>query len=236
MGITCNMMQQTLERLSDPVDARFLMRFFKTGPGQYGEGDIFRGIRVPQIRRLLGPFGGAPLCEISGLVHSPFHEDRLLGLLLLVKQYREGDASTRSAIYKLYMANTGYINNWDLVDLTAEHIVGAHLLRRSRKPLYRLAASKLLWDRRIALIATFHFIKRNDFCDTLRLAERLLNDREDLMHKAAGWMLREIGKRDMAVLEDFLRAHLDALPRTTLRYAIERFPLDKRQAYLHGTV
>lgn len=234
--ITHTVMQQTLERIGDPDDARFLMRFFKTGPGQYGEGDLFRGIRVPQIRKLLASFGNAPLSEITLLLRSPYHEDRLFALLLLVKQYRLGNDRTRAAIYKLYLANTGRINNWDLVDLTAEHIVGAHLFHRSRRPLDRLAISPLLWDRRIALLATFHFIKRYDFSDTLRLAERFLNHREDLLHKATGWMLREIGKRDTAVLERFLREHLAALPRTTLRYAIERFPEDKRQAYLHGAV
>ncbi|MBN1309313.1 MAG: DNA alkylation repair protein [Chitinispirillaceae bacterium] len=234
--INCSVMQESLDRLADPGQACILMRFFKTGPGEYGEGDRFRGIKVPQIRKLVGEFSRAPPAEIIALLHSPFHEDRLLALLLLVRQYRDGDERRRSAVYRQYLANTGRINNWDLVDLTAEHIVGAHLYCRSRKPLERLAASPLLWDRRIALLATFHFIKRNDFSDTLRLVRFLLNDKEDLMHKAMGWMLREIGKRDSNIEEQFLRDHLASLPRTALRYAIERFPEKKRLAYLHGTV
>ncbi|MBN1575599.1 MAG: DNA alkylation repair protein [Chitinispirillaceae bacterium] len=236
LAINLFVIQESLERLSDPDQACILMRFFKTGPGEYGEGDQFRGIKVPQIRKLVGTFSGAPLTAITELLHSPFHEDRLLALLLLVKKYQEGNDRERAVVYRLYLANSGRINNWDLVDFTAEHIVGAHLYRRSRRPLARLAASPLLWDRRIALLATFYFIRHDDFSETLRLVSGILDDKEDLMHKAMGWMLREIGKRDLAVEERFLRDHLAAFPRTTLRYAIERFPEKKRLAYLHGAV
>ena len=236
MNITRTFMQQSLEKIADPEKARILMGFFKTGPGQYGEGDLFRGIKVPEIRELVRQFSTARLKEVAGLLGSPYHEDRLCALLILVRQYQKGDEETKSAIYRLYLSNTARINNWDLVDLTAEHIVGAYLFVRSRAPLDRLASSRLLWDRRIALLATFHFIKRHDFTDTFRLVKSLLDDKEDLMHKAMGWMLREIGKRDSAAEEHFLREHLAALPRTTLRYAIERFPEEKRLAYLHGTV
>lgn len=225
-------LQARLRSLSSPKDAAFLAGFFKTGPGQYGEGDVFIGVRVPVIRKVAKDFKGLPLPEVECLLHSPIHEERLTALVILVMQAAKADAKTRKQIYDLYLANTKFINNWDLVDVSAPQIVGAYLEGKSRKPLYRLAKSSWLWDRRLSILATFHFIRQADLDDTLKIAEMLLADREDLMHKAVGWMLREVGKRDVAALEDFLGRHCQVMPRTMLRYAIERFPERKRRAYM----
>lgn len=224
----------TLQRLADPLQARNLQRFFKTAPGEYGEGDRFLGLRVPQLRALVRPSAAMPLKEMKRLLASPFHEARLLALLLMVKQFQDGDDQVRERLYRLYLRSTTRINNWDLVDASAEHLVGAWLQTRSREPLYRLARSASLWERRIAIMATFHFIKQGSFSETLLLAERLLLDDQDLIHKAVGWMLREVGKRDRSVEEAFLRQHYRIMPRTMLRYAIERFPERLRQTYLKG--
>jgi 3-methyladenine DNA glycosylase AlkD len=229
-------LRQELETLADPEIARHSQRFFKSGPGEYGEGDRFRGIRVPVLRKLARRYREISLGEIESLLHSPYHEDRLAALLLLVQAFNRGDEPTRQRIYEMYLQNTAYVNNWDLVDSSAEHIVGAYLRDRDREPLYHLSRSGSLWERRIAILATFHFIRRGDFEDTLRLAQLLLTDPEDLIHKAVGWMLREVGNRDMAVEESFLLKHYRNMPRTMLRYAIEKFPEPKRQAYLKGTI
>jgi 3-methyladenine DNA glycosylase AlkD len=231
-----NEIQSQLVNLSNNEDGLFLQRFFKTGPGQYGEGDLFRGIRVPELRRLSRAHQEIPLDQAERLLHSAYHEDRLLALLILVRKYARADEAGQAAIYDLYMSNTQFINNWDLVDSSAEHIVGVYLSDRGRKPLDRLARSRSIWERRIAILATFHFIRRGEFDATLRIAERLLRDEEDLIHKAVGWMLREVGKRDIKKEEEFLRAHYRQMPRTMLRYAIEKFPEDKRQRYLKGTI
>lgn len=223
-----------LHRLADPDTAAFLQGFFKTGPGEYGEGDLFLGIRVPVLRRLFRQFRTLPLPETTALLQSPQHEARLTSLLILVDQYRKGDEILRQQIYDTYLAHTSYINNWDLVDVSAEHIVGAHLWYRDRDPLYHLASSPLLWERRIAILSTFHFIKQREYAETFRVAETLLYDPHDLIHKAVGWMLREIGKRDFDAEDAFLQAHYRNMPRTMLRYAIERFPEHLRQAYLTG--
>lgn len=223
-----------LHRLADPETAAFLQGFFKTGPGEYGEGDLFLGIRVPVVRRVAGQFRTLPLPETTALLRSPQHEARLTALLILVAQYRKGDEFLQQQIYETYLAHTGYVNNWDLVDSSAEHIIGAHLLHRDRAPLYDLARSPLLWDRRIAILSTFHYIKQRDYADTFGIAEILLHDPHDLIHKAVGWMLREIGNRDLDAVEAFLRTHYRTMPRTMLRYAIERFPEDLRKAYLNG--
>jgi 3-methyladenine DNA glycosylase AlkD len=228
--------QSQLASLSNAEDAVFLQRFFKTGPGQYGEGDRFRGIRVPVLRRLSRAHQDIPLEVAERLLHSAYHEDRLLALLILVRKYANADETEQAGIYMLYLDNTQFINNWDLVDASAEHIVGAYLSDKSRAPLYQLARSRSLWERRIAILATFHFIKRGGFDETLRIAGMLLTDKEDLIHKAAGWMLREVGKRDIQSEEAFLNARYQQMPRTTLRYAIEKFPQDKRLSYLKGTV
>ena len=224
--------QTRLRSLANASDAAFLAGFFKTGPGQYGEGDLFIGIRVPVIRKVAKEFKSLPLPEVLRLLHSKIHEERLAALVILVLQTEKGDAETRKQVYDLYLANTKYINNWDLVDLSAPQLVGGYLHDKSRKPLYRLAKSAWLWDRRISILATFHFLRRGDFDDTLAIAEILLGDRESLIHKAVGWMLREVGKRDQAALEAFLEEHCRTMPRTMLRYAIERFPEKKRRAYL----
>lgn len=222
-----------LKELSDSAIAAHSSRFFKTGKGEYGEGDRFLGIRVPNIRKCAKTYRDLSTAETLELLKSPFHEARLLALLILVAKYRSArTAAEHAAIYRAYLRHTAYINNWDLVDTSAEHIVGAYLMDRYRASLYRLAASKNLWERRIAVMATFHFIKKGDFSDTLAIAERLLNDPEDLIHKAVGWMLREVGKRNLPAEEAFLNQHHGVMPRTMLRYAIEKFPEDKRKAYL----
>lgn len=228
--------QSRLVTLSNAEDALFLQRFFKTGPGQYGEGDLFRGIRVPELRKLSRAWEAIPLERAAQLLHSTYHEDRLLALLILVRKYAKADEADRAALYELYLSSTHCINNWDLVDASAEHIVGAYLSDKSQEPLDRLARSRHIWERRIAIIATFHFIRRGTFDATLRIAEILLKDEEDLIHKAVGWMLREVGKRDMEREEAFLIAHYRRMPRTMLRYAIEKFPEDERQRYLKRTV
>lgn len=223
--------QSRLRSLASPDTARILQGFFKTGPGQYGEGDEFLGIKVPVIRAVAKEFPDVGLDTAVDLLHSCFHEERLLALLFLVRYFASGTHERQSA-YQAYLANTAWINNWDLVDLSAPHVVGAYLADQARTPLYQLVRSHSLWERRIAMVATLNFIRRNDFDDTLLLAKHLLNDREDLMHKACGWMLREVGKRDQTRLEAFLDQHGPAMPRTMLRYAIERFPKTLRQAYL----
>jgi len=224
--------EKRLKELGDEKTAAQSQRFFKTGPGQYGEGDIFLGIRVPGLRKLSKELINTPLDDSVELLQSPFHEARLAALLIMVYQAKRGDDSL--PLYRAYLGNTDRINNWDLVDVTAEHVVGAHLFSRSRKPLYKLAKSKSLWERRIAIISTFHFIRKNDFDETLALADILLRDKEDLMHKAVGWMLREVGNRDLKTEEAFLLPRYQKMPRTMLRYAIERFPEPRRLAYLKG--
>jgi 3-methyladenine DNA glycosylase AlkD len=225
-----------LQRLGTKKRAQVSQSFFKTGPGEYGAGDIFLGVTVPELRKLALEYQAITLAETVRLLQSPIHEERLLALLLLVRSCARGDKDTKKRIYELYLQNTRYVNNWDLVDASAEHIVGAFLMERSKKPLYDLAKSKDLWERRIAIMATFHFIKSNEFAETLKIAGMLLSDKEDLIHKAVGWMLREIGKRHIQIEERFLREHYTKMPRTMLRYAIERFPEAKRQRYLRGKV
>jgi len=223
-----------LQKMGDKEDARFLQGFFKTGVGQYGEGDIFLGIRVPAIRKLAKEYNNLPTEEILSLLKSPYHEVRLFALISLVNTFAKADETIQKKIYDLYLANTNYINNWDLVDLSAPNIVGAFLLAKDRKPLYQLVKSKSLWERRIAVLATFYFIKNNQFADSLKIAAILLQDKEDLIHKAVGWMLREVGKRDMECAETFLQKHCRVMPRTMLRYAIERFAPSKRRKYMAG--
>ena len=228
--------QQELENLANQSQAKILSGFFKTGPGQYGEGDIFRGIKAPQTQAVVKKFYATmSIDDTVSLLHSPFHEDRLCALLILVKKMQQGDKNLQKSIYTVYLENTAYINNWDLVDLSAHHITGAYLLDKSKTPLYKLAKSPLLWERRIAILSTFHYIKLGIFNDAFTIIEQLLDDKEDLIHKATGWMLREIGKRKQTELERFLKKHYHNIPRTTLRYAIERFPEALRQQYLKGT-
>ncbi|MEN8169726.1 MAG: DNA alkylation repair protein [Pseudomonadota bacterium] len=234
--MTAKAIREKLYALADKQKAEGLQRFFKTGPGEYAQGDRFIGVQVPQIRKLVKAYPDTALNDIKWMLYSDVHEERLLALLLMVQQYQGGNIECRRSRYKLYLASTEMINNWDLVDVTAEHIVGAWLFERSRKPLYKLAGSESLWERRIAIMATFHFIKHHEFEETLKLAVLLRDDKHDLIHKAVGWMLREIGKRDRQVEEAFLQQHYRVMPRTMLRYAIEKFPEKLRQDYLKGNV
>lgn len=232
MGIS--QLRARLRNIASPADAEFLQRFFKTAPGEYGAGDHFIGIRVPVTRKLAKEFAALPRRDIIALLHSPIHEERLLALILLVNAFERADEAGRAEIYKLYIEHLDSVNNWDLVDVSAPRIVGRHLAGRSRKILFRLARSRNLWHRRVAVLATFYFISARDFADSLRLAELLLDDKHDLIHKAVGWMLREIGKRDEAVLKHFLDRHAARMPRTMLRYAIEKLQARKRQRYLRA--
>ncbi|MDD5194909.1 MAG: DNA alkylation repair protein [Candidatus Omnitrophica bacterium] len=224
--------RQALKSYASLQKAKILQRFFKTGHGDYGEGDVFLGVMVPNIRTVARQYQVLPLSAVKCLLRSDFHEERLLALLILILKFRKGNQKEKNSIYTLYLDNTKYINNWDLVDLSAKHIVGAFLFDKDRKILYRLARSEDLWKKRIAMLSTFHYIERSDFKDALKIALILLNDKHDLIQKAVGWMLREIGKRDMWTEEKFLKTHYHNMPRTSLRYAIERFPQKKRQMYL----
>jgi 3-methyladenine DNA glycosylase AlkD len=228
--------QRRLPKIGNKKHAAVSQRFFKTGPGEYGEGDIFIGIRVPVLRKLVKEYKDLPVSEIKILLRSPIHEERLLAILLFVRTFEKGNDDIKKTIYDLYLKSTEFINNWDLVDTSAEHIVGQYLMDKSKRPLYRLTKSKNLWERRIAIMATFHFVKRHEFSETLKISNMLLADRHDLIHKACGWMLREIGKRDLETEEIFLKEHYKKMPRTMLRYAIEKFPEKKRQRYLKGTI
>ncbi len=225
--------KEELKSLENPEQAKVLQGFFKTGPGQYGEGDIFLGIKVPVQRKLAKKFKGLKLNEIQELLDSKIHEHRLVGLLILVDKYEK---SKNKEIVDFYLSNTRNINNWDLVDLTAHKILGGYLLDKDRSILYDLAKSSELWEKRISMITTVAFIRESDFDDTLKIAEILLNDKHDLIHKAVGWMLREVGKKDQVVEESFLKKHYKTMPRTMLRYAIERFEETKRKAYLRSEV
>jgi 3-methyladenine DNA glycosylase AlkD len=234
--MSLNSIKNELRRLGDPGQARVLQRFFKTGPGEYGAGDRFRGIKIPALRKLVLVHRDIPLAAAQELLTSAYHEDRMLALLILAAQYARGGGAVQKHIYTMYLRNTRFINNWDLVDVTAPHIAGHYLADKPRDPLYVLARSAVLWERRIAMVATFYYIRQGDFNDALKIAGMLVNDPHDLMHKAAGWMLREVGKRDLQAEEGFLKIYCRQMPRTMLRYAIERFPEAKRRAYLNGTI
>lgn len=230
---------EALQLLSNPEKAKNSTRFFKTGKGQYGERDIFLGVTMPEQRQLIKGFRHLPLPELIRLLQQPEHECRMCALLLMVAQYKKGSVALQQQIYQAYLQNTRWINNWDLVDASAEHIVGAWLNGRKEKRavLEQLAHSPVLWERRIAMLSTFYDIKKGQSADALHLAQLLLHDPQDLMHKAVGWMLREVGKRcSIANEETFLRKHYLQMPRTMLRYAIEHFPESGRQAYLTGKI
>ena len=231
-----NDIQEELKKYASKEQATILQSFFKTGPGEYGEGDIFIGVKVPDIRKTVKKYQKCSFKYIANLIKSPIHEERLLALLFLIqKNEKEGE---HEDIFNFYLNNTKYINNWDLVDLSASQIVGRFLFetKKKRQVLYSLAMSTSLWERRISIISTLFFIRKNEFRDVFELAEILLKDREDLIHKAVGWMLREVGKRDLEKEETFLRQKYKEMPRTMLRYAIEKFPEKKRQAYLKGKI
>jgi len=231
-----NEMRKALRKVADPERARNLSRFFKTGKGEYGEGDRFIGITVPQLREISKKFYYLNIKELQELMNSKVHEERMIALFILINKYKTTNHKTIITHFYLKNAEKGNINNWDLVDLSAPNIVGAYLLDKDRRILYELAKSKSLWERRIAILATFMFIKYNQFEDSLRIAEILLKDEHDLIHKAVGWMLREIGKRDQQQEEKFLKKYYKNMPRTMLRYSIEKFEEKKRRAYLEGKI
>jgi 3-methyladenine DNA glycosylase AlkD len=234
MGLT--ELKKELLEVADKEQAVNLQRFFKTGKGEYGEGDIFYGIKVPVQRTIAKKHRDISLPELQELLNSPIHEERLVSLFILVDQYTEGDDKTKENIYKFYLKNTKKINNWDLVDLSAPKIVGAHLLNNDKEILFKLAKSSNLWEKRISILSTMFFIKNLQFETTFSLAEILLNDKHDLIHKAVGWMLREVGNKNINEEEKFLKKHYKKMPRTMLRYAIEKFPEVKRKAYLKGKI
>ncbi|MFA5931334.1 MAG: DNA alkylation repair protein [archaeon] len=234
--------QKEFKKSANPSKAKILQGFFKTKKGEYAEGDIFHGVTVPKTRIIAKRFcDSISLEETQELLHSKIHEERLCALIILIEKYKNKKTTPieQKKIYEIYLKNTKYINNWDLVDLSAQHIVGNYLYLHptEQKVLDTLATSELLWERRIAILSTFYFIYKKEFYLTLKLSKVLLNDKEDLMHKAVGWMLREVGKRGGMIEEEkFLQTHYKQMPRTMLRYAIERFPEKKRLAYLKGTV
>lgn len=230
--MTAKEIQQELEMYIDPVKKEYLPKFFKTGKGQYGEGDKFLGIVVPNVRLVAKKHKEESFETVKELMRSEFHECRLCGLFILVERFKKSDEKDRKEIYEFYLSQTERINNWDLVDLSASYIVGEYLKDKSREPLYRLAESELLWEQRIAVVSTYAFIKNSDFTDIYALAEKLLTHEHDLMRKAIGWMLREAGKRNKDLLVTFLEKYCLVMPRTMLRYAIEKFPEEERKYYM----
>ncbi len=222
--------KRDLKKVADEEKAKILQGFFKTGPGQYGEGDVFLGVSVPNIRKVAkGAVERLSLNDVKKLLSSKVHEKRLVALLILIEKYKKD----KDVVYDFYLENAKGVNNWDLVDLSAPNIVGDYLLeRKDRKILYRLAKSDNLWEKRIAIVSTFAFIRDGQFSDTLKISKILLKDKHDLIHKAVGWMLREVGKRDEKLLKKFLRDNYSGIPRTTLRYAIERFEEGERLGFL----
>ena len=229
-----NNFKNELKKAGSKKNAEILQWFFKTGKGEYGEGDKFLGIKVPEIRKIAKKNNKLTFPEIQKALKSKYHEERLAALLILVDLYSSGNQKTKEDIARFYLNNTKYINNWDLVDLTAPKILGKHLMDRDRKILTKLARSENLWEKRISIISTFEFIRAKQYSDTLKISKILLKDEHDLIHKAVGWMLREIGKRNLKTEEAFLLKHYKKMPRTMLRYAIEKFPQKKRRAYLEG--
>jgi 3-methyladenine DNA glycosylase AlkD len=226
--------KQELRKYSSEEDALILQRFFKTGPGEYGEGDIFIGVKVPPIRKTAAKYSGVSSDVLLNLIKSPVHEERLLSLIILTKQYKKADETRKKAIVNFYLDNRKYINNWDLVDLSAPYIPGPYFYDKDRSILYDLVNNGSMWDKRIAVLTSFYFIKQKDFSTSLDFVTLLMNDKRDLINKACGWMLREIGKRDIETEEEFLKIYYKTMPRTMLRYAIEKFPEEKRQWYLKG--
>ena len=225
-------LKKELKKIASPKQAKILQRFFKTGKGEYGEKDIFLGIKVPEQRKVADKFRELSLENIAELLNSKIHEYRMTALFILIKQYQKANECEKKIIFNFYLKNIKDINNWDLVDLSAPKIVGDYLLDKPRDVLYKLARSKNLWERRIAIISNWIIIRNNEFDDTLKIAKILLNDKHDLIHKAVGWMLREVGKRDQKIEEEFLQKYYLKMPRVMLRYAIEKFSEQKRKFYL----
>lgn len=235
MPATAHALLARIHAQADPARAALVARFFKTGPGQYGAGDQFLGLPMPRQRELAREFRLLPLAEVEEqLVRSPWHDCRSIGLIIWTLQFAKAGPAGQLAIYERYLANRRYVNNWDLVDITCPAIVGGYLLGRDRAPLYELAAEDHLWSQRMSLVSTLTFIRRGQFADTFALTEQLLSHRHDLIHKAAGWMLREVGKRNEDALTEFLTDHAGQMPRTMLRYAIEKLAPVQRQHYLHA--
>ncbi len=229
-------LKSLLRKNANKDQAKNLQWFFKTGPGDYGEGDIFLGIKVPVLRSIAKKFTDLSIDELHELLSSKFHEERLAALMILVLKFPKSSDKGKKFIFDFYLKNTKHINNWDLVDLSSPQIVGGYLINKDKNILAKLASSKILWEKRISILATFQFIKSNHFETSIMIAEKLLNDDHDLIHKAVGWMLREIGKRNLETEEMFLQQHYKSMPRTMLRYAIEKFPEEKRQAYLKSKI
>lgn len=234
MEMTARRAAGRLREFAKPSRATTVARFFKTGPGEYGHGDRFLGVRVPEIRLVVREFELLPDSQIKSLACSPWHEERMLGFLIWVRQFQRAKSEPvrQAEIVRLYLTHRRHLNNWDLVDVTAPQLLGVYLAERSRSVLRRFARSKKLWERRIAIVTTQEFIRRLDFKDTLRIAEMFLGDSEDLIHKATGWMLREMGKRDVKPLLAFLDRHAARMPRTMLRYAIERLSVTQKKKYM----
>ncbi|MBD3172360.1 DNA alkylation repair protein [Candidatus Bathyarchaeota archaeon] len=224
--------KKDLKQAADPIHAEKLQSFFKTGVGEYGEGDVFLGVRVPQQRKIAKKHRNIPLEDAVGLLHSKIHEHRLTSLFILTDQFNKAENKKKEEIVRIYLENTQYINNWDLVDSSAHKILGVWLLDKPRDILYYLAKSDCLWERRISIISTFAFIRHDEYSDAVALARMLLNDDHDLIHKASGWVLREVGKKDVEILTGFLDEYRLEMPRTMLRYAIEKLPDDQRKYYL----
>lgn len=232
-----NELKKNIRKFASPKKAKVYQRFFKTGKGEYGEGDVFLGLTVPQSRKIAVKYKDLPFSEIKSLLKSKIHEERLIAVLIVVHSFEKGTESERNKIYNFYLKNTRYINNWDLVDLSAYKIVGQYLMTKSKNILFRLARSKNIWERRISIIATYAFIKDGRSQEALKISEMLLKDENDLIHKAVGWMLREVGKNcSKELLEDFLKKHYKEMPRTALRYAIEKFPKKLQKNYLKNKV
>lgn len=225
-------LKSELKKLANKKQAAILAGFFKTGKGEYGEGDIFLGIKVPVQRKVASQYENLSLADLQKLLNSKIHEYRLIALLILLSQYKKDKARGKKKFVEFYLKNTKNINNWDLVDLSCPNILGDYLFSRPRQILYKLAKSKNFWEKRISIISTFAFLRNNEFADTLQISEILLNDKHDLIHKAVGWMLREAGKRNQETLENFLKQHYKIMPRTMLRYAIERLNAKKKKYYL----
>ena len=229
--------REEIRALANKEIAQHSLRFFKTDKGEYGHGDLFLGVRAPKIRLIAKKHIDISITDMKTLIQSKYHEERFLGLIILVNKYaKTKDKKNRNQLYKIYVSSFKYINNWNLVDVTCPHVTGKHLIDKDRTILYKWAKSEDLWTKRIAMVSTFSFIRKNDLEDTFKIAEILLHDEHDLIHKAVGWMLREAGKRDIKKEETFLKKYYKTMPRTMLRYSIEKFPETKRQKYLKGTL
>ena len=236
MGNRLTELQDKIKLLASPEVAKTMQWFFKTGKGEYGEGDIFTGLNVPTQRKLAREFRDLTFNDLKALIDSPIHEQRLISLFILIDKYEKGNETKKKEIFNFYIKNRRQVNNWDLVDLSAPKIVGKYLLKKDKSLLFKFALSKNIWECRIAILSTYEFIRNGDYEAAIKIAEILLPDEHDLIHKAVGWMLREIGKRNLKTEENFLRIHYKVMPRTMLRYAIEKFPETKRKKYLQGKI